>query len=161
MLLAPSEGDGCRAKVKASSQTRRQQRSASRPLPKGAAEIRWEHYRAAIADPFFRQSHPECDYAGELLDLVADAVYDSYTPQFRPTGKDALFAEFIEPYEREDGVEIVRTLEEAETALRYLVKLDLVVVDGDMVSFHPRFADLLDETKPVAAALPDPNRTGD
>ena len=133
----------------------------SRPPPKGAAEIRWEHYRDAIAAPFFRQSHPECDYAGELLDLIADAVYDSYTPQFRPTGKDALFAEFVEPYEREDGVEIVRTLEEAETALRYLVKLDLVVVDGGMVSFHPRFADLLDETKPVAAAPPDPNRTGD
>ncbi len=82
------------------------------------------------------------------------------TVGFTP-GKDALFAEFIEPYEREDGVGIVRTPEEAETALRYLVKLDLVVVDGDTVSFHPRFADLLDATKPVAAAAPDLSTTSD
>lgn len=106
------------------------------PPPRSAATIRWEQYYDEIAAPFYRQSHPECDYAGELLDLITDAVYNAETPQFRPADKDLLFAEFVEPHEREDGTELVRTLEEAETALRYLVKLDLVVDEDGMVSFR-------------------------
>jgi hypothetical protein len=132
-----------------------------RPPPKSAAEIRWDRYREAIAAPFHRQSHPECDYAGELLDLIADAVYDTNTPQLRPANKDRLFAEFIEPFEAEDGTPVVRTLEQAETALRYLAKRDLVIVDGNTVSSHPRFADLLDITKPLPVTRDDADTVGD
>jgi hypothetical protein len=41
--------------------------------------------------------------------------------------------------ELSDGSQHLRTLEEAETALRYLIK-KMAVVDGDLVSAHPRFA---------------------
>src|ERR1700733_11228032 len=41
--------------------------------------------------------------------------------------------------ELSDGSQHVRTLEEAEIALRYLIK-KMAVVDGHLVSAHPRFA---------------------
>jgi hypothetical protein len=50
----------------------------------------------------------------------------------------------VEPVELSDGSQHVRTLEEAETALRYLVRKKMVVVDGELVSAHPRFAYLAD-----------------
>jgi hypothetical protein len=116
-------------------------------LAKTADEVRWDRYDRAIRIPFHQQSHPECDYADEMLHAVTEAVYDPYTPQFRPVAKDPLFATFMQPYEKDDGTRIIRTPEQAEAALRYLVKRELIVVDGDTVSFHPRFADLLDLSK--------------
>ena len=96
-----------------------------------------------------------------MLDAITDAVYDPYTLQLCPVAKDPLFAEFMQPYEHNDGTEIVRTPEQAETALRYLVTCELIAVDGDMVSFHPRFADLLDLSKPVPMMLMEADKIGD
>jgi hypothetical protein len=130
-------------------------------LAKTADEVRWDRYRKAIGIPFHQQSHPECDYAGEMLDIISDAVYDPYTPQLRPATKEPLFAEFMQPYENDDGTVTVRTPEQAEDALRYLVKRALIVLDGDTVSFHPCFADLLDLSKPIPMMQAEADLTSD
>jgi hypothetical protein len=57
---------------------------------------------------------------------------------------------FVEPYEAEDGSLITRTIEDASAALSFPVEQSMVVVDGDMISIHPRFAGLFAEP-PVSA----------
>ena len=90
---------------------------------------------------------PEYDCADELLDIESYATFDIHTLRFYPASKAELFQAFVEPVELLDGSQHVRTLEEAETALRYPVKKKMVVVDGDLVSAHPRFAYLADASK--------------
>jgi hypothetical protein len=103
-----------------------------RPRSLTPAEISGRYF-AAYVDPFYQPRHPEYDYAGELLDIVSYATFDIHTPRFYPASN-------AESVELSDGSQHVRTSEEAETALRYLVKKKMVVVDGDLVSAHPRFA---------------------
>jgi hypothetical protein len=100
-------------------------------------------YFDAYLGPFHQQAHPECEYAGELLDLVSDATFDPATPAFHTANKTELLQTFISRTEIKDGCEISRTLEEAETALHYLAEKEMVVVDGDAVSTHPRFGYLV------------------
>ena len=114
-----------------------------RPRSLTPAEVSGRYF-AAYLDPFYQQPRPECDYADELLDIVSYATFDIHTPRFSPASRAELFQAFMDPVELSDGSQHVRTLEEAETALRYLVKKKMVVVDGDLVSAHPRFAYLAD-----------------
>jgi hypothetical protein len=100
-------------------------------------------YFDAYLGPFHQQAHPECEYADELLDLVSDATFDPATPAFHSANKAYLLQTFTSRTGIKDGREVSWTPEEAETALRYLVEKEMVVVDGDVVSTHPRFAYLV------------------
>jgi hypothetical protein len=102
-----------------------------------------DRYFDAYLQAFYQQPHPECEYADELLDLVSYATFDTRTASFRPASKAELIQTFVDPLDLPDGSQHVRTLEEAETALRYLVKKEMVIVDGDVVSTHPRFVRLV------------------
>jgi hypothetical protein len=113
------------------------------PPPVTAFDRILGRYFDAYLGPFHQQAHPECDYAVELLDLVSDATFDPATPTFRSASKTELLQTFISRIETKDGREISRTLEEAEAALRYLTEKEMIVVDGDVVSTHPRFAYLV------------------
>jgi hypothetical protein len=97
-------------------------------------------YFAVYLDAFYQQAHPECDYADELLDIVSYATFDIRMGRFHSVSKADLFQTFVDPVELPDGSQHVRTLEEAEAALQYLAEREMVVVDGDVVSAHPRFA---------------------
>lgn len=99
-----------------------------------------DRYFAAYLDAFYQQAHPECDYADELLDIVSYATFDIRMARFHSVSKTDLFQTFVDPVALPDGSQHVRTLEEAETALQYLAEREMVVVDGDVVSAHPRFA---------------------
>jgi hypothetical protein len=146
-LRQPSGKEG-NAEVEASAQSRREKRTGSRPQPSRrlrsmtAAEIS-DRYFDAYLDAFYQQAHPECEYADELLDIVSYATFDIHTARFHPASKAELFQTFVDPLDLPDGSQHVRTLVEAETSLRYLVKKKMMVVDGDVVSTHPRFACLV------------------
>jgi hypothetical protein len=119
-------------------------RSYDSPPPVTALDRNLDRYFDAYLGPFHQQAHPECEYADELLEVVSDATFDPATPAFHTASKAELLQTFMSRIEIKDGSDISRTLEEAETALRYLVKTEMVVVDGDVVSTHPRFAHLVD-----------------
>lgn len=102
-----------------------------------------DRYFDAYLGPFHQQAHPECEFADELLDAVSDATFDPHTPAFHTASKAELFQTFVSRIEMKDGNRISRTLEEAEAALHYLVEKEMVVVDGDAVSTHPRFGYLV------------------
>jgi hypothetical protein len=118
---------------------------SGRPRSMTTTEIA-DRYFDVYLHAFYQQAHPECEYADELLDLVSYATFDTHTARFHPTSKAELFQTFVDPLDLPDGSRHVRTLEEAETALHYLVKKEMVVVDGDVVSTHPRFAHLVDSS---------------
>jgi hypothetical protein len=80
--------------------------------------------------------------AAEMLDVVSDAILDLDTLTFRAVEKAAVLPTFVEPYEAEDGSIVTRTSEDADTGLKFLVEQNMVLVDGDMISIHPRFADM-------------------
>ena len=90
-----------------------------------------------------RAGHP----THRACDIESHATFGIHTPGFYPASKAELFQAFARPVELSDGSQHVRTLEQAETALRYLVKQQMVVVDRDLVSAHPRFAHLTDASK--------------
>jgi hypothetical protein len=114
------------------------------PPPVTAFDKILSRYFDAYLGPFNQQAHPECESAGELLDLVSDATFDPATPAFHAASKAELLQVFVSrTWTNEDGRQISRTLEEAETALRYLTEKEMIVVDGDVVSTHPRFAYLV------------------
>jgi hypothetical protein len=99
-----------------------------------------DRYFEDYLDAFNREKHPECDYADELLTLVAEGTFDRRRCRFHPASKAELFEFFVSPLdELGDGSLHIRTPEEADTAFRYLVKTEMIVVDGDVVLVHPRF----------------------
>jgi hypothetical protein len=81
--------------------------------------------------------------ASTLLSCVSEATFDPNRPAFHTASRAKLFQTFMAPVETKDGSRITRTLDEAETALHYLVEKEMVVVDGDAVSTHPRFGHLV------------------
>ena len=90
----------------------------------------------------FRERWPDQDAAAQMLDVVSDAILDLDTLKFRAVGKAAVLPMFMEPYEADDDSIVTRTSEDADTALTFLVEQNMVLVDGDMISIHPRFADM-------------------
>jgi hypothetical protein len=84
-------------------------------------------------------------------------------PHSIPPARPKLLQTFTSRVEIKGGNEISRTLEEAETALRYLVETEMVIVDGDVVSTHPRFAHLVDaperDSSVVLSTRNSPNRS--
>jgi hypothetical protein len=113
-------------------------------------EAAWKRYQDAYIGPFPQQRPPDSEHVSELLDIVSEAIFARDTISFRVVGKDEVFQTFLEPYENEYGIQIVRTLEQADDALRFLVEQETVTVDGEWVSIHPRFADVL--TRPLERA---------
>ena len=103
----------------------------------------------------FREQWPDQDAAAEMLDIVSDAVLSLETLSFQAVNKDAVFLVFVEPYETHDGSIITRTNEDAEAALSFLVEEAMVVLDGDLISISPRFADMF------ADPPPSPDANGD
>jgi hypothetical protein len=102
----------------------------------------WSRWIDAYTGPFHREwEHHQA--AGYMLDLVSGQIFDPATLAFRPVRKDEVFPEFMEPLEDDEkGTTTTWTLADAETALTFLVEQNMVVVDGDMIAVHPRFADL-------------------
>jgi hypothetical protein len=92
-------------------------------------------------------------YMAELIEMrTQEATYHAEPASVR---KDKLFVQFVEPMEPipatfiteaypgdgEEGGDPLKTLEDAEVALALLVKHELVMVDGDVITIHPRFSD--------------------
>ena len=98
-------------------------------------------FRAVYHRPFLEQ-WPDQDTADEMLEIVSDAILDLDTLRFRAVDKAAVLPTFVEPHEAEDGSLVTRTSEDADAALSFLVEQSMVVVDGDVISIHPRFAGL-------------------
>lgn len=109
------------------------------------SDARWDRFRDTYLRPFYQQDHPGEECVREMLDLVIDRTTTYDMLSFYPVSKVTLVRGFVEPLEVEDGTFATRTPEEAEVALRYLVEREMVVVEGDVVSIHPRFAYLAGE----------------
>jgi hypothetical protein len=112
-------------------------------------------YVRAYVVPFHKQWIGRTDGAGFLLDLAADAFFDPADPtQFQTASKRAVFYAFLEPPAfdlplDENSPQLPSlTQEDAERALAFLVEQTMVVVDGDAVSIHPRFGDILNQSPP-------------
>jgi hypothetical protein len=112
-----------------------------RVTPMAARDHAYAKFRAVYHRPFMEQ-WPDQDAADEMLDIVSDAILDLDTLRFRAVDKTLVLPTFVESYEAEDGSLVTRTSEDAEAALSFLVEQSMVVVDGDMISIHPRFAGL-------------------
>ena len=91
-----------------------------REWPPSAAMLAWRTFSDAYCRPFHQQwpGHP----AGELLDIVSAGLFDADTRTFYTADKAEIFAEFLEPFEEEDGTSVTRTPEQAEAALAFLVE---------------------------------------
>ena len=113
-----------------------------------------DRYVQDYLNAFYQQAHPECDHADELLDVVSYATFDSGSCRFQPASKADLFETYMAPVDMPDGSRIVRTLEDAEIALCYLVKTAMVIVDGDVVSVHPRFGYLAAASTSTQGEIP-------
>jgi hypothetical protein len=113
-----------------------------------AAGRAWVFFNVAYKKTFY-QEWPTHETAAFLLDIVSDQIFDLDTLAFIAARKDKVFSIFVEPFEDEDGPLLMQSTEEAEAALDFLVEQNMVVVDGDTISIHPRFADVL--TSPPAS----------
>jgi hypothetical protein len=114
-----------------------------REFPMTPSEAAWRRFRAAYCRPFFERWPDRSDGASYMLDIVADAIFDPDALTFRTTDKNAVFPQFLEPFEEDDGSSVIRTPEDADAALSVLVLHEMVVTDSDMISIHPRFADVM------------------
>jgi hypothetical protein len=117
--------------------------TASETAWMAAAGAAWRRFSDAYLGPFHQEWPDAAGGAGAMLDIVADAFFDPDQPTFRAVDKDAVFPTFMDPDEGEDGNPVIRTREDAEAALGILVEESMVAVDGDMISIHPRFANVL------------------
>jgi hypothetical protein len=133
-------------------------KSVKHPGMAQASRTRQEQANAALlrAPPILTAYHAEAfkifgsddpQSACYMADLIEE-WYDEPVPLAKIVAmKDELFAAFVKPHEGSAGpVELslfgpepIRTVEEAETALALLVKHELVKVDGDRITIHPRF----------------------
>ncbi len=89
-------------------------------------EVPVDRQQRAIAERFYRQfghEHP----AGFMLDLALGILADS--PR---ASRAAITAEFLE----EES-----TAQQADEAWAFLVAQEIVTIDGDTVTLHPRFAE--------------------
>jgi hypothetical protein len=107
-----------------------------------ASDRAWVLFNVAYKKTFF-QEWPTHETAAFLLDIVSDQIFDPDTLAYITARKDKVFSAFVEPFEDEDGNLLTQSTEDAEAALDFLVEQNMVVVDGDTISLHPRFADVL------------------
>ena len=59
---------------------------------------------------------------------------------------------FLAPFEEEDGSSVTWTPEDADAALSVLAQQEMVVIDGDLISIHPRFVGVMDDPPTQADA---------
>jgi hypothetical protein len=107
-----------------------------------AAQDAWQRFGNAYLRPFHEYWHDRAQ-AGYMLDLVAEAIFDPDTFTFHATKKEAVLPAFLAPSEEDDGTPVIWTHEDADAALRFLVEENMVVMDGNLISIHPRFLDEL------------------
>jgi hypothetical protein len=79
-----------------------------------------------------------------LIDILFENVFDWRTRTPSTASRDETFAEFTNDEYRDEG-EDLRTIEMAEIALGFIVEHEMVCVDGDEITLHPRFIPLLTE----------------
>jgi hypothetical protein len=113
----------------------------ARVSPVAARDRAYVRFLNVYRQPF-REDWPDQDAASEMLDIVSDAVFNLDTLSFHAVNKDVAFQVFVQPCDAEDGSFLTRTSENAEAALGFLLEQQMVVVNGDMISIHPMFADM-------------------
>lgn len=114
-----------------------------RQQPLTAWEVALERFYAAYKQPFYEQWPDTQEAVFLMLDLVADTIFDPNTLAFSAVNIDPIFEDFVGPYMGEDGSTIVLTIEDAAAALGSLVEREMVALDGNLISIHPRFANML------------------
>jgi hypothetical protein len=122
------------------------QHRAVRELPVTAAEVAWRKFRDAYLRPFHKR-WPAHD-AGFMLDIISNDIFDPDEASFRPASKKAVFNSFLEPGENEEGSVDALSPDQADAALDFLIQEEMIVVDGEVISVHPRFKDVM--TWPLA-----------
>jgi hypothetical protein len=101
----------------------------------------WRSFKGA-----FREAFP--DDAEEhdvefLTDCIIGAMFPGIELTPQPASKQAVFADFTEPFDDEGMPEFARphTVEMAELGLAQLIERQLVVVEGDQITLHPRIVE--------------------
>jgi len=122
-------------------------RHPGRLAPPRATSDGYRRFLREYIEPFERKWPDHA--AVRMLDLVCDValILESRDLQmaihgFQPASKRTLLEQFVarDEVEIDDGVvQIVRTHDDAEAALNFLVEEEMIVVAGDLVSIHPRF----------------------
>ena len=122
------------------------QRQTVRVRPVSAAEAAWDKFGDAYYGPFHKR-WPNHE-AGYLLDIISDDVFNAGTASFRSASKKAVFDRFLEPLSDFDGSVEILSPAQADAALAFLIQEEMIVIDGDAISVHPRFQDVM--TRPLA-----------
>lgn len=135
-----------RHKADGKSVARPGQRQTVRVRPVSASKTAWDKFGDAYSGPF-HQRWPNHD-AGYLLDIISDDVFDADTASFRSASKKAVFDKFLEPLPDFDGSVEILSPDQADAALVFLLQEEMIVIDGDVISVHPRFQDMM--TRPLA-----------
>jgi hypothetical protein len=113
-----------------------------REAPLTAVQAAWQRFGDAYLRPFHRQWRDR-EQAGYMLDLVAEAIFDPDRFTFHAAEKEAVLPAFLAPSEEDDRTPVNWTPEDADAALRFLIEENMVVMDGNLISIHPRFLDVL------------------
>lgn len=115
--------------------------------------------RARVSAPFYKAWPDDPHHAGYLLDIILgeSAMGEGSHPVVTwSVSKAAVFSEFVEPFENEDGTESVLTDADAEAALAFLIEQEMVRVEGDSIALHPRFDEPTAQSEGQASPLPRP-----
>jgi hypothetical protein len=124
----------------------------ARVSPMTAEDRAYTRIAETYGGPFHRQWPDGAGGAGLMLDVVSDAIFDLDPPAIRTASKETVFSTYLEPFEGDEESTDVLTPEGAAAALSFLVKQNMVVVEGDMISIHPRFADMFSGSSAPADA---------
>jgi len=124
-----------------------------------SSEEAWRRFSDEYRGPFHKAWPDGVRGAGLMLDVVSDALFDPDTLTFPAVNKAEIFSTYLEPLEGEDESLGDLTPEGADAALRFLVDQNMVVVEGDMISIHPRFADVLTSSPAPPDAIDGPVST--
>jgi hypothetical protein len=137
-----------RHKAGGKSVTRPGQRRPVKAPPVPAGQAAWDKFGEVYYGPFHKR-WPGHD-AGYMLDIIAEDIFDEDTASFRATSKKAVFDTFLEPVPDFDGSPDPSppSSDQAEPALNFLLQEEMIVIDGDAISIHPRFQDVM--TRPLA-----------
>jgi hypothetical protein len=114
-------------------------------LPMTASEAALQKFTDTFCRPFHQQWRERDERVSYMLDLVAEAIFDPDAPTFRTFNKNVVLPTFLAPFEEEDGSSVTWTPEDADAALSVLAQQEMVVIDGDLISIHPRFAGVMDD----------------
>jgi hypothetical protein len=114
-------------------------------LPMTASEAALPKFTDAFCRPFHQQWRERDERVSYMLDLVAEAIFDPDSVTFLTFNENAVLPTFLAPFEEEDGSSVTWTLEDADAALSVLARQEMVVIDGDLISIHPRFAGVMDD----------------